>query len=322
MAAQFCEMYQKAKRGENDYTPIFLPWFSDAENTERISKGECEHILKNLSEREDELVRFKNLSGGQIKWRRLTERRLGVLFRQEHPEDDISCFMTSGQCRFNQNSVIEVLEGIPDYFDKDCPNAKVKWIDRRVHEVVWQKPIVGVEYVAGMDTSEGVEGGDPSGVGILRRDNCEQVAAIHGLASPSDMARLAVDLCKRYNNAVLAVERENHGHAALAKCVDLGYKKYLYSERSNRLGWSTNGITRPVMIDNLADLLDDEEMARGWVRDRMFLQECLTFVRHGFRFEASAGSHDDCLMKWAIAIQARKRSRPRPGIIILPSRSF
>ncbi len=317
----FCDLYQRAKRGENDYTPIFLPWFSDIANRETVGRDESAHIMANLTEKEDELVRLHRLDAGQIKWRRRTERRLGVLMRQEHPEDDISCFMTSGQCRFNQQVVVETLESIADYLDPEKPatGVDVRWIDRRVHEVVWEKPEEGVEYVAGMDVSEGVEGGDSSGVGILRRDNCRQVAAIHGLAAPQDMAKLAVDLCRRYNNAVLAVERENHGHAALLKCVELKYRKYLYCEKPNRVGWSTNAVTRPVMIDDLAELLDDPDVAREWVRDRLFLQECLTFVRQGHKFEASAGAHDDCLMKWAIAVQARKRSRPRPGIIVLPS---
>lgn len=313
----FFDMYQKAKRGENDYTPIFLPWFLDSANTEELDDGEGEHILKNLSSREDELIRLHGLNESQLKWRRRTERRLGSMFRQEHPEDDITCFITSGQCRFNKNILMEVLESLADYGDEPVEGVLVRKIDRNVVETIWELPQAGVEYVAGCDSSEGVDGGDPSGIGVIRRDNCAQVASIHGLMSPSELAKLSVELCKKYNNAVLAVERENHGHAVLQRCADLQYGRWLYKERVGKNGWSTNAITRPIMIDDLAEMLDDADLAKGWVKDRLFLKECLTFVRQGSKFSASSGSHDDCLMKWAIAIQARKRARYRPNIINL-----
>ncbi len=107
----FHDIYNAAKRGENDYTPIFLPWYMDESNRVDVELDEAEHIMLNLSDREEELIRLHQLDVNQIKWRRRTEKRLGPLFRQEHPEDDVSCFLTGGTCRFDTKICVDLLEG-------------------------------------------------------------------------------------------------------------------------------------------------------------------------------------------------------------------
>ena len=130
-----------------------------------------------------------------------------------------------------------------------------------------------------------------------------------------------------YNNALLAVERENHGHAVLQKVQELGYRKphwrggvlYYFQKgrdlKASRAGWSTNAISRPVMLDNLADAMGDGSLK---INDRAFVDECLSFRRQANgKFEADSGAHDDTVMKWAIAWQMVQQRMEKPRITLI-----
>jgi hypothetical protein len=131
-------------------------------------------------------------------------------------------------------------------------------------------------------------------------------------------------MCKDYNNAMVGIERENHGHAVLQRVVELKYRKphfrggplFYYDRKQDvnksRPGWSTNGLTRPVMLEDLAEAIEQGDMG---ICDSDFVGECLSFrLQSNGKFEADAGAHDDTVIKWAIAWQMRKHKRPKPRI--------
>ena len=64
---------------------------------------------------------------------------------------------------------------------------------------------------------EGLKGCDNNGAGVIRVDTGAQVASIHGLFPPKALAILSVKLAYEYNQAMLGIERNNHGHAVLAE---------------------------------------------------------------------------------------------------------
>jgi hypothetical protein len=123
----------------------------------------------------------------------------------------------------------------------------------------------------------------------------------------------------------MGIERENHGHAVIQKVIDLGmgdshlaggclyyYSSSSFSDRAKRpeqiaskAGWSTNVITRPIMLDGLRQWIEAPDSIER-VRDRQFLSECGSFrLQSDGRFAADPGSSDDSVMKWAIANQMR-----------------
>jgi hypothetical protein len=51
------------------------------------------------------------------------------------------------------------------------------------------------------------------------------------------------------------------------------------------------------------------------VNDRIFLAECKTFVDHSGKYEADSGQHDDSVMAWGIAWQARKQLKRNFNIV-------
>ncbi len=316
----FFHTWQDAKAKRNDWWPIFVRWFDDPGNVAREGSYDPAEILETLREDEKDLIARHGLSMGQIAFRRARQIEYGRLFPQEMPEDDETCFLTSGQRFFDVEAVVAMLRILPTYPKRHLPGG---------YEVRVEEPREGVEYVGGCDTSEGLPGCDPNGVGILRRDTGQQVAWIHGLFKPPELATHAVRICREYNDALLGVERENHGHAVLLRIRDLGYSEphfrggslYYFAGKPAhrgtwREGWTTNAITRPRMLDNLAEVIDG---CHEGIRDRDFLSECLSFGQQtNGRYEADSGSHDDAVMKWAIAYMMLRQRRQNPQILLIP----
>jgi hypothetical protein len=125
---------------------------------------------------------------------------------------------------------------------------------------------------------------------------------LHGHFPPREFAMRLVQLGKEYNTALLAVERNNHGHAVLAWLQDLGYPQIF--KQGGADGWLTTSASRPVMIENLLSVLLEEPLVFRSVR---LLNEFRTFVRCGDgTARATSGTHDDCVMAMAVAWAARK----------------
>lgn len=317
----FYEVFRDARRGLNDWWAMFLRWFDDPLNVADPDTYDPLEVARSLSDEERALVARHGLSPGQVAFRRQKQRDLGWLFPQEYPEDDEQCWLTSGVSYFDVPVVLALLAAVPAPPDvRQVPGGR---------EVRWEPPQPGVRYVAGCDTSEGLPTSDPAGVVILRQDTGAQVADLHGCFRPPVLAHHAVRLCREYNQALLGVERNNHGHAVLQKVDELGYghphfrggplywhaatDAYRQDQRDARAGWDTNAVTRPNLLSGLAEWLP-----AGGVRDRELLAECLTFrLQASGKFEADSGAHDDRVMKVGIAVQMLRQALPPPAIVVL-----
>jgi hypothetical protein len=110
-----------------------------------------------------------------------------------------------------------------------------------------------------------------------------------------------------YENALVAVERNNQGYGVLAHLQDLHYTN-LY-EQGGQTGWLTSAVTRPAMIENLATVLVAQPELFHSPR---LLGEMKTFVRHADGHGSAAeGAHDDCVMAMAIAHGVRREDAGR-----------
>jgi hypothetical protein len=278
-----------------------------------------------MTDEEQDFLQRNKLSLAQLGWRREKIRALGRLFKQEYPEDPDTCFITSGTSFFDVDLLLLLLENLdrtlkkyPQMKDQHIPNGRITIIK----EVDPNR-----EYVAGCDTSEGLKSSDDNGIGIMDKETGEQVAWIYGRFRPEILAVHCNDLGRRYNNALLGVERNNHGHSVLNTLQNtLQYPNLFYfrnekgrpgAGKSGRVGWDTNPETRPIMLDELEVLVRDPENALRW-HHREFLSQCCSFKQQANgRFEADPGSHDDAIAMWCICNQMRKFSRPKARVILL-----
>ena len=290
---------------------LFVPAFSDPQNRLKLLPGE--HIVPGVPgefdtindvDGEKEVLEYCAREYGTVippeyfKWRRHKKRELGVLFPQEYPETPMEAFLSSGSCRFQ-------IRGL-NMGRMSCEPALFTAMMQGGEHLAWAHAIENYTYIIGVDTSEGVPGGDNGAITVHDAISFKQVARWHGLAEPRILGLIAAALGKRYNNAMIAVERNNHGHSVLNTLVNEKLYTNLYIGVDGKLGWCTNPATRDPMIDDLASYVDGCAAA-GVIHDPVFWGECQTFERQKTgKYEAAEGKYDDMLVAIAIALQAKQ----------------
>ncbi len=275
---------------------LFFPWYIHDEYKIQTD------VYFELSEEEERFCsKVKqnyniDITHEQILFRRNKQAELKGLFLQEYPEDDIGCFLSSGNPFFDLNVVKNRLESIPQPIEKTETTK------------IFEHANSGLNYVCGADTAEGV-GGDNSTASIRCIETQKQVATMLCNLKPSDFAKALIEFCRPYNHRgampLLAVERNNHGHAVLLTLENEGYNN-LYYFTDERVGWLSNSISKPIMLNGMKDLLDSNPSS---FNDKITLQECLTFVNEKGKLGAISGKHDDTIIADAISIQMMIRGK-------------
>jgi len=311
----FYEEVQKAIRGDSQYKVHFYTWWWD--DTYKLPLDRKEKI-KYTTEEEELISRvYKEeglrLSPEQIKWRRQKINDREEIFWQEYPEDIVTCFLLSGRPRFdllklqeriNSQASDPIKVAMPIY-DKGNEYYQVR---------IYTPPIKTRNYVIGADVAEGhivtADGRTDFCAAVVRdRLTNEQVATVHGRFEPVEFAFILQRIGRLYNNALLGVERNNHGHAVLSTLIygtgDGSVKPYrnLYLHwEDDRPGWPTNTKTRPLMIADLA--LEYNNPQHYKIRDKMIISEAMSFIVNAKgKAEASPGAFDDLVIADAIAGQ-------------------
>ncbi|HTS37812.1 MAG TPA: hypothetical protein VMH04_19210 [Candidatus Solibacter sp.] len=295
----FYEEWHRA--AETGYATHFFPWWFESSY-----KAEVKDKVLPLTDEERSLVERFGLSDEQIAWRRKKWKQMREQAAQEYAEDEVSCFLASGECVFDLMAIEQAAAHAGRVVESQENGRTVVWFPPN-HGGQWQ-------YIIGVDTAGGGTEGDYSCAQVIERSMGLQCAELHGHFPPYELARRLVALGQLYENALIAVERNNHGYGVLAHLKDMGYQN-LY-EQNGQAGWLTSVVTRPAMVENLSAVL----MAQPELfHSPRLLAELKTFVRHPDGNGAAAeGAHDDCVMAMAIAHGVRRedagRVRRRGGV--------
>lgn len=287
------DFYRRWISKSTRYKKCFFPWFFHPEYT--IDPP------RNLKLTQDEIefcamvqAKYKIIiTKGQIAFRRAKQEDLKELYIQEYPEDDVSCFLASGNAAMDLILVKDLLDKSQDpIIDEDTLK-------------IWEKYIKDEEYVIGADCAEGVRK-DYSVASVFRVSTREQVAQIRSNTwKPFEFANQIESLATLYHAGgrswpLVSVELNNHGHAVNAHLYEtLGYPN-MYEYREGTQGWRTDSITRPVMVDTFIDGVENGTIK---INSRDTLGECLTLIDNKGKIEAEEGEHDDCIIADSIAIQ-------------------
>ena len=286
------EFYELWREKNSTYHKFFFPWYMHDEYALEV------HGKLDYTKDEQELfIKAKKqfnikLSPEQIAFRRFKMSEIKKLFSQEYPEDDITCFLMSGHVVMDLVNIQRLISELDD---------PIRSID---DIIIYEELDNRAKYVIGGDTSEGV-GGDYSTASVIRVDTRKQVASFRGQLKPSDFAHKLKQIAEMYTYKLnlcplLAVERNNHGHAVLLELNEHILYKNLYKTLDERVGWVTDKVTRPIMLDAFIESMDNNTIG---VNQFELLNECLTLIEDKGKIQAAINKHDDCVIAHSIALQ-------------------
>ena len=243
-------------------------------------------------------------------WRKEQDRLLGPSLAAQECDCD---FITSGQ------SVIDgkILEEYQQTQVRD-PLEK-RGIDSNLW--IWQPANYTKDYVLSADVSRG-DGTDYSAFHVMEVESMEQVAEYKGRISTKDFGNLCVNTATEYNNALLVVENNNIGWAALQQCIDRGYEnlfymskdlkyvdtehqmsnKYRISDRNMVAGFSMTMKTRPLVVSKLEEYFREKSVI---VHSNRLIDELFVFIYNNNKAEAMQGYNDDLVISFALTLWVR-----------------
>jgi hypothetical protein len=300
---EFYRLWKGAVAGENEYIPIFLPWYLTDEYRRTAPDG------MELTKEEESLQERFDLDNDQLYWRRLKIAESGEMkFRQEYPATPDEAFITSGSNVFDLEKLSKLLPSAPESSRSWDVNSKMFEDNREGKLNIFDYPQWDTNYVIAADVSLGV-GQDYSTAVVLNKEY--KVIALYrdNRIDPSLFGELLFYLGRYYNNSLLCVESNSMGVATLQKLESMDYVN-LYrqtkianvsKEEGSRLGFRTTSATKPAIIGNLKNLIENEELN---VPSNIMIQELKDYISTSTgKTEAAPGTHDDTVMALAMACE-------------------
>lgn len=222
-ASTFKRIYRAAKKGENDWTPVFLPWYVRPERDAEWYEAQKRDILARTGSLDD--------------------------LHEQYPATDTEALSPSTQDK-----------RIPAPWLEACFEERQSLVAMTIPAIpgleVFQLPVAGRHYVVGADPAEGNPTSDDSALKVLDRITQEEVASLAGKFQPSTLAAHADEIGRFYNDAALMVERNNHGHAVLLWLEDNSRLKRL-TGHDGKVGWMSSTKGKAILYSICADVFRD-----------------------------------------------------------------
>lgn len=221
------------------------------------------------------------------------------MMHQEMPTTPDEAFIGSGHHMFDSGKIDAMMLRAKNGLAED------DW-------VFYESQVDGHHYALGVDVAEGV-GQDSSTIVVVDFSDSKPrvVAEFASNKIPPDI--LAYEIRRgavKYNNAIVAVERNNHGHATIA--VLKGIYPNLYTEVKDedvvdkvtmKYGWLTTGSSKPKMLYDLRNYIETDGIV---IPSKYILEELRTYDKEDLsvtKFRPDQTRHWDRLMALAICLQ-------------------
>lgn len=311
-SAWFYWSYRDARDAVSSYRAHFFEWWLTAENRSALEDGEA---IAPDNEEETYLAN-RGVPAEQLKWRRTAIFERGAdTFAQEYPKDDVSCFLTSGHSFFDKAATAALLLKCV----APVHVVQIRGSGARGEVRFWRFADPAQTYVISADTSEGT-GGDPCAAHVYERVTSRHMATLDGQLKPIVLAKWLAWLGKSFGLAIVAVERNNHGHAVLLALAAIEKYPRIFCDRDEEPGWMTHATTRTPALDRL------EEAHRTGIwkpRDVKIVEQLPTFVVDDHNKAAAArGAHDEHPICGAIGLDLLTRPGVARGVGTAPILPF
>lgn len=330
--ADLWEEYENSdKKGkEPEYLCIFIPWFWHTPYSLPIDDYQRGIIRDTLSDHEKWLARKKNLRGGAITYEQLAWRRWKIgdmeppqgftkeeYFKQWYPTTAEESFLFSGNRVFPNGYVRAAERECYEPVHKgelEMSTGKFKKIQGG-RLAIWDLPRHGYQYVIGADVAEGLVKGDYSCADVLEVPGGRQVAHWHGHIDPDSWGETLYYLGKFYNDAMIGVEANNHGHTTVSTLTRMRYSQLYMREsidgpgkKQKKYGWLTTSKSKNIIINRLNATLREGDSGIVYAKTIKELDSYSLLIaaeQDGGRSSQGAkpGHFDDRVMSYAIAVE-------------------
>lgn len=259
----FYERCMEALRGDGIWRLHFYQWWWDDAYRLPLSDGE----VIEYNDEEKELAEKNSLTPEQINWRRFKQKELRDLFKQEYPEDPITCFLTSGNSYFGDLSKC--------FYSGD---------------VQWQE---GHEYVAGLDFGQT---NDYTAMIVIDKTEKRMVDLLHiRKLEWSEQRRRITEMYKKWKCKRMAAESNSIGSVNIEELAKAELSIYPFE---------TTNITKSEIMSSLYEGLHTDGLKLQ--NSEVLRHELATFVSTQtptglWRLAADGEGHDDTVMALALA---------------------
>lgn len=310
----FKEMWDRAVAGKSDFYPLFIGW-------NELKEYCMPYTGFDLTQEERELKEQYNLTLEQLTWRRwcIQNNCSGDInqFKQEYPICPEEAFLSTGNCYFNKENIINRINTAPEplvrgkftcYYD-GIRIRNQKFLEQDDGNIkIYEYPQKRVPYVLGGDTAG--EGSDFFTAHIINNITGKQVAVLKQQYNEIEYVKQVYCLGMFYNCALIGLEN-NFSTYPTQKLAELNYPNQFVRKKEDQYnnkyeksyGFKTTSITRPYVLGLLQEIVHDNIDV---IQDKDTLREMLTFiVNDKGRAEAEEGYHDDLVMALAISYYIR-----------------
>jgi len=304
ISGEFYRLWKTAEKGENEYIPIFIPWFMTKEYR---NDNVPEDFF--LNEEDQKYKDLYELDNAQMYWRKLKIGESGsIKFQQEYPATADEAFVASGVNVFDMTILNQMVAEVPKKNMR--MNYESGFFEENIHGElrIYKYPTFEGKFLISGDVALGV--GQDSSVAIVMDDQ-RNVCAVYrdNRIDPTKYGDLLFYLSRYYNNALLAVESNSIGVATLARLHQMKHRNLYYQtdiqklsdEEGKRPGFRTTSATRPAIIGLLKNAIKERDVK---IPDATVIQEMKEFIiANNGKAEALPGCHDDTVIALAIALE-------------------
>jgi len=326
----FHRMWEEAEAGENEYAPLFYPWWKHYEYTAEFAKllitdpgllDEDEEALKDLlwkDGRGDEV-------NSRIIWRRWAIRNLCnnnlLMFMQEYPSTPEEAFIASGMNVFPHERLKQCFDrspGFSGYLFRNGDEITFKG-DPHGPLKLFARPSAAASYVIGGDPTKTVRG-DYACAQILNRHTMEQVGIWRGKTSPGTFAEELYKMGRYFNDALIVPEIEGPGHTTVGMLMGMNYPNIYRRGKVDKArnspnanyGWSTGAHTKELAVGWLLQHVVNTDLVIHDSHTFSEMRDYVTVDSGGYGPADEKHGHDDTVMALAIAITGHATSGPPP----------
>jgi hypothetical protein len=164
----------------------------------------------------------------------------------------------------------------------------------------WGEPKLKEEFIVAVDPCMGTIDLDPAAIQVIGKNSGIQAAEYRGFVAPPELMKIAIDLCNRYNHALLVIEVNQAPGMMATKIAEVyGYKNLYYQRRYP--GWMTTVRVMEPASQILRSLI--EERGSELFKSARLIEELMMYYNAALH-EASV-AYDDCVMAMLIAQAVR-----------------